>query len=113
MILLRAWVILLRGCATRRKLSLTELFFGGEGLYRYFFKPFYFVCFMFSVLVFALLAMTFLFVCAQIYIFLYLLSLRQEFGKRILRGAAFLLETVRFDCKEVVCSFYCGEGTLW
>ena len=50
--------------------------------------------------------------CADLY-FLHLLSLRQEFGKRILRGAAFLLETVRFDCKEVVCSFYCGEGTLW
>ena len=76
---------------------MTELFFGGEGLYRYF--SFYFVRFMFSVLVFALLAMTFRFVCAQIYIFLYLLSLRQEFGKRILRGTAFLLETVRFDCK--------------
>ena len=70
---------------------MTELFFGGEDLYRYFFKPFYFVCFMFSVLVFALLAkLTFLFVCAQIYIFCASFLSRQEFGKRILRGTAFL-----------------------
>ena len=55
-------------------------------------------------------------VCADLY-FLYLLSLRQEFGKRILRGTAFLLETVCFDCKEVVCSFIaekalCGDALL-
>ena len=31
--------------------------------------------------------------------FLFFLSFLQEFGKRILRGAAFLLETVCFDCK--------------
>ena len=54
--------------------------------------------------------------CADLY-FLYLLSLRQEFGKRILRGTAFLLETVCFDCKEVVCSFIaekalCGDALL-
>ena len=48
--------------------------------------------------------------CADLY-FLHLLSLRQEFGKRILRGAAFLLETVGFDCKEVVC-FFIAEKTL-
>ena len=51
-------------------------------------------------------------VCADLY-FLYLLSLRQEFGKRILRGTAFLLETVCFDCKEVACSFITEEDTLW
>ncbi len=50
-------------------------------------------------------------VCADLY-FLHLLSLRQEFGKRILRCAAFLLETVCFDCKEVVF-FHCEEDTLW
>ena len=69
---------------------------------------------MFFVLVFALLVKLnfycyYFFVRAQI-IFC-LLSLRQEFGKRILRGAAFLLETVGFDCKEVVC-FFIAEKTL-
>ena len=72
--------------------------------------------FLFSVLhvsVFACeteLLLLLFFVCADLY-FLYLLSLRQEFGKRILRGADFLLETVGFDCKEVVCSFI-AEKTL-
>ena len=74
------------------------------------------VFFMFFVLVFALLVKLNFYCYYFLYVhrlyFLYLLSLRQEFGKRILRCAAFLLETVCFDCKEVVF-FHCEEDTLW
>ena len=70
-----------------------------------------------SVYLFSLVNLTFLFLCAARLNFLCFLSLRQEFGKRILRGTAFLLETVCFDCKEVVCSFIaekalCGDALL-
>ena len=98
---------------------MTELIFLAERvLYRYcfcFFKSFcscvfHVFCFGFCFACETELLLLLFFVRAQI-IFC-LLSLRQEFGKRILRGAAFLLETVGFDCKEVVCSFHCGEDTL-
>ena len=88
---------------------------------RYCFILFVLVFFMFFVFVFALLVKLNFYCYYFLYVrrlyFLYLLSLRQEFGKRILRGTAFLLETVCFDCKEVVCSFIaekalCGDALL-
>ena len=52
-----------------------------------------------SVCLLLLAKLNFLFVCAQIIFSVPAASLRQEFGKRILRGTGFLLETVCFDCK--------------
>ena len=87
------------------KFDRTDIF-GGEGFVQVLFlllSLFGLVFFMFFVLVFALLVKLNFYCYYFLYVrrlyFLYLLSLRQEFGKRILRGTAFLSETVCFDCK--------------
>ena len=79
------------------------------------------VFFMFFVLVFALLVKLNFYCYYFLYVrrlyFLYLLSLRQEFGKKILRGAAFLLE----QCALIVSKWcvlllrrkaLCGDALL-
>ena len=89
---------LLRGCATRRKLSLTELIFLAERvLYRYCccFKSFcscvfHVFCFGFCFTCETELLLLLFFVRAQIIFSVPSAPLRQEFGKRILRRTGFL-----------------------
>lgn len=57
------------------------------------------ILYIFYSCVFHVFCFVFAFACETDISFCDLLSLRQEFGKRILRGTAFLLETVCFDCK--------------
>ena len=86
---------LLWGFATRRKLSLTELFFLAQSILdRYCFAfcgfiSWVYMCFYLFYL-FLLAKLIFLFVCAQIIFSVPSAPLRQEFGKRILRGTGFL-----------------------